>query len=100
MSKAKEKRQQLKDEMVQRAAQGAAQGAEKLAAETKKTAESVRAWADDLERSSRPRVGTYVGLGLLGALVAVVVYLMTPKGKKHREQLQELGNEVVEKVAS
>ncbi|HEX6286723.1 MAG TPA: hypothetical protein VFZ80_04505, partial [Acidimicrobiia bacterium] len=66
----------------------------------KKTADSVRAWADDLERSDRSRVRTYVGLGLLGALMAVVAYLMTPKGKKHKERLQELGNEVVERVAS
>jgi hypothetical protein len=96
----KEKSAQMKDEIVQRAAQGAAVGAEKLAAETKKAAETVRNWADDLERSNRSRGRTYVGVGILAALIAIITYLMTPKGKGHREQLQELGSEVVDRIAS
>lgn len=95
----KEKSAQMKDEMVHRAAQSAAEGAEKLAVGSQKTADSVRAWADGLDRVKRPRA-QYVGLGIVAALIALVVYLMTSKGEHHREQLQELGSDMVDKVAS
>ena len=95
-----DKSAQIKDEAVRRAAEVAAQGAEKLAAGTSKTAEALRAWADDLERSNRSRARAYVGFGIVATIIALFAFLITPKGKKHREQLQELGSEVVDKVAS
>lgn len=84
---------QLKDEMVRRAAHGAAQGAEKVAVETQKTADSVRAWADRLDRSNRSRARIYLGLGILAALVAIVAYLMKSKRDENQNQLREIGTE-------
>jgi hypothetical protein len=95
----KKKSAEIRNEIAHRAAQGAAQGAERLAVETEKTADSVRAWANGLGRS-KSRGRAYVGLGIMAALIAVAAYLMTSRGEKHREQLQELGGEVIDKVAS
>ncbi len=95
-----DKTAQLKDEMTERVARGVAQGAEKLAAETNKTAENLRNWSDDLERSHRSRERLFLGLGIAAMVVAIIGYLMTPRGKKHREQLQDLATEMADKLAS
>jgi hypothetical protein len=94
----KEKTAQIKDEIIQRTAEGTAQGAEKIAEGTRKTAESARAWADGLNRSDGTRKWTFAGLGLLVVLVGIAIYLMSSKGEKHREQLQEVGGEVLDKI--
>jgi hypothetical protein len=91
---------QRRDEMVQRAAQSAAQGVEKLAVGTQKAADSVRAWADEMDRPNRSRGRIYAGLGIVAVFMALAAYLMTSKGEEHREQLQDLSAEVVNKVAS
>jgi hypothetical protein len=93
----KQKSAELKDEMVRRTARAAAESAEKVAVGTQKTADSLRKWADELDRSTRSRARTYIGLGILAVLIAIVVYRVSSKNRERPDQVQEIGSDPVDR---